>query len=72
MLLIAAASLAASHASLPPPRGGAVVQARATVRVLKGARVRFARDTETDGAVVRQTRLTIDGAQRPARLIEFE
>jgi hypothetical protein len=73
MLLFALA--AATAASVPPtppppPTQGAVLQARASVRILSGARVTAERQPET--AIVSKTTLSgADGRGRPALLVEF-
>ena len=69
MLLLAAATAAAS--ALPPPRSPAVaaVQARASVRIVAGARVRF----ESGGSfVMRDAVIRSGGIAERARLVEFE
>jgi hypothetical protein len=75
MLLLAAAALAAS----PPPSASpqqptsAVVQARATVRIVSAARLHWEEHRrDGDVPVPRKTTIqTLNGPQ-PAKLIEFE
>jgi hypothetical protein len=72
MLLIAAAI--AASAPLAPHREPAVpaVQARATVRILSGARLHIGRENSRDGFIARNAVLRSGGLDQPARLIEFE
>jgi hypothetical protein len=69
--LVAAAALAAPA----QPNGwsnGAVVQARASVRVISGVSLKLG-SANPDAPRPRETRLTAsDGTTRPARLIEFQ
>ena len=69
MLLLAAAALAGTH---PPPHYGPVVQARATVRILSGVRLRFGEKPGRGVPPPRDTILVLGGTAKPARLIEFE
>jgi hypothetical protein len=73
MILIAAATALAAHA-FPPPRhgGGVAIQARAVVRIVHGARLHLPHPPNDHSAMVRQTRIRVDGGERPAQLIEFE
>ncbi|HEU5482227.1 MAG TPA: hypothetical protein VFU80_03920 [Sphingomicrobium sp.] len=67
MLLVLAAAI--SQQTLPPSIS-AVEQARATVRIVCGARVTA--DRLPEEALVRDTKvLGPDGSRKPARLIEF-
>lgn len=74
MLLIAAAAIATAH---PQAASGtsvqAVVQARATVRVVSGARIEWNGATAGGQTPPAKTTVvqTVDGP-RPARVIEFE
>ena len=68
MLLLAAAALAGVH----PPHAGPIVQARATVRILSGARLRFGEKPGPGVPPPRDTILVLGGTAKPARLIEFE
>ena len=74
MLLLAAAAIAFSstHNAAPAPTG-ATVQARATVRIVSGARLNWDQPQHTqDVPAARMTVVqTVNGPQ-PAKLIEFE
>jgi predicted subunit of tRNA(5-methylaminomethyl-2-thiouridylate) methyltransferase len=73
MLLLAAAAIAVSAPDSAPRTAVApTVQARATVRILAGTRIRFEgrRDRATPSLRAAQIR-TLEGRQ-PAQLIEFE
>lgn len=49
-----------------------LIQAQATVRIVRGVTVQLGRETTTDGQQLRSTQVaTADGTQ-PARLIEFQ
>jgi hypothetical protein len=69
MLLFAAAALAAStpHAATMP-----MVQARATVRIIAGVRLRFRETKNADAPVARDTLVRTESGTQPAKLIEFE
>jgi hypothetical protein len=68
MLLLAAAALAGSAPSHPAP----VVQARATVRILSGARLRFGDKPGRGVPDPRNTTFSSNGVVQPARFFEFE
>jgi hypothetical protein len=68
MLLLAAVALAGSAPSHAAP----VVQARATVRILSGARLRFGEKPGRGVPHPRNTTLSSNGVVQPARLFEFE
>jgi hypothetical protein len=68
MILIAAAALAASPPSTPVR---AMVEARATVRILSGTRLQLGKQSD-DGRPARTGVVRIDGAPKSAQLIEFE
>jgi len=73
MLLFAAAALAVS----PQPEAahayvGPTVQARATIRIISGARLSFGDPESSQGPPPRETLLRTDGGSQPAKLIEFE
>lgn len=71
MLWLAAATLAASTAHDTPPHAIAV-QAKATVRILSGARIKFGAASDPALPRARKTVLRMNGSAQPARLIEFE
>jgi hypothetical protein len=48
------------------------IQARAVVRIVHGARLHLPHPPNDHSAMVRQTRIRVDGGERPAQLIEFE
>ena len=71
LLLALAAAIAGTQADTPPaePRR----QARATVRILSGAPVRFAEIEAERPKVLRSTVVrSTDGTTQPAKLLEFE
>ena len=49
-----------------------MVAARATVRILSGARLHLDSDGRKDGLVRRDTFIRTTGGREPARLVEFE
>jgi hypothetical protein len=72
----AASALPASAQSSAGPTG-AVLQARATVRIVSGARVKLGPQQtsnlqSSDVPPQRDTIVVADGSRRPAKLIEFE
>lgn len=71
MLWIAAAALAAST---PPiaDRMHVQVQARATVRIVSAARIRFHGKRDRDVPPIRHAVIHMDGRRHPAELVEFE
>jgi hypothetical protein len=73
MLLLAAAAAAGSTPQAPPRSpAAAVVEARATVRILSGVRVHLGNERGRDGFVRRDSVIRSAGRTEPARLIEFE
>ncbi len=72
MLLLAAAAIAAS-APDNTARTPAIVQARATVQIVVGARLHWDQAQQTNDVPPARTTVvhTVDGPQ-PAKLIEFE
>ena len=69
--LAAAAAIAASTPStgtLPP----VAVQARATVRIISGVRLKLDSTTNPDAPPAHDSVVTTNGTQQPARLIEFQ
>jgi len=73
MLLLTAASIAALAPSAPSrPAPAAVVQARATVRIVNGVRLRFDGERNDDVPPLKTARIITAEGPRPAQLIEFE
>ena len=71
-MLLVAAAIVASAPQLPRQTGVPAVQARATVRILAGVRVRLGESRGQDGFVVRESVLRTAGSSQSAKLIEFE
>ena len=72
MLWIAAAAITVSAPeSAPRPSAAAIVQARATVRIVQGTRIRFER-TDAETPPLRAARIRTDAGPQAAHLIEFE
>jgi hypothetical protein len=69
MFLLAAATLAAAP---PHPPVRPLVQARATVRILSGAKLHLIDGRGENGQSARKTVVRLEGSDRPAQLIEFE
>jgi len=75
MILLFAAAIAAGPAPQARPRNPvtALVEARATVRIVAGARVQLGSSgTGSDGRVARDSIIRSAGGAEAARLIEFE
>jgi hypothetical protein len=73
VMLILAAAIAVSAPPAPPRNPvAAMIEARATVRILSGARVHLGRAEEPDGWTRRDTVIRSAGAVERATLIEFE
>lgn len=81
MVLLSAIALVAAGASGEAPAGASFRQApiaasapaRATVRILPGAKVNLSASAERDGYRLNPATVTVeDGSRRPARLIEFQ
>ena len=74
MMLLLAAAIAAGPAPQARPRNpvAALVEARATVRIVAGVRVQFGSENGRDGFVARDSVIRSAGGAEPARLIEFE
>ena len=71
MLWLAAAAIAASAPTSAPPAPVAV-QARASVRIVSGARVRFDGARSDQVPPPHETIVHSDGAAQRQRLVEFE
>ena len=68
---------AAAAATVAPPSKRAsasvvVVQATATVRIISGVRLKLDSPTNADAPAAHDSLVIADGAQKPARLIEFQ
>lgn len=73
MLLLAAAAIAASiPQGAPQVVARASVQARATVRIISGAEIRFAQQSTPDVPAARETLIRNNGVAQPAKLVEFQ
>ena len=73
MLLLAAAAIAVSAPDSAPRTAAApVVQARATVRILNGTRIRFEVGQDRETPPLRPARIRAPDGPQPAQLIEFE
>lgn len=71
MLMLAAAMLAANAPVETEPRP-AVAQARASVRIISGARVKLDGSPNLDVPAAHQAVVHTDGKAHGARLVEFE
>ena len=74
MFWCAAAVLASQSIAQQPPRAPAtpVVQATASVRILRAARLDFTNATAGETPSTTRTKVRIGEATYPARIIEFE
>jgi hypothetical protein len=74
MLLLAAAAVAVSPSqNASPAPTSAVVQARATVRIVSAARLHWGQERQSkDIPAARATTVQTVSGPQPARLIEFE
>ena len=73
MLWLIAAAAAANAAPQPDSRPAAVaVQATATVRIVSGVKLKLDSPTNDGAPAARDSTISADGTQKPARLIEFE
>jgi hypothetical protein len=73
MLLLAAAIVSATPAQASEQRPvSASVQARATIRVISGARLRLGKVVSNDPFLVRDAVIRSAGTPQPARLFEFQ
>lgn len=72
-LAVAAASGGTSAAGLSTAPASAAAPARASVRILPGAKVNLTARAEADGYRLTPATVTVeDGSRRAARLIEFQ
>ena len=72
MLFALAAALALSPAPADPPTTRVVAQARASVRIISGARVKLDGSNGRDGPAAHEAVVHTEGKPRGARLIEFQ
>lgn len=72
MLALAALAMAASAPQPTPVSIGPEVQARATVRIVSGVRLKLDGSVNVDAPAPRDTMVQSLGEPQPARLIEFE
>ena len=73
MLLLATAALLASAGDAAPKPGAVVVQARATVRIVSGVRLRLGEQQASgDLPPLRDATIRTDAGAQPAKLIEFQ
>ena len=72
MLALAALAMAASAPPPAPPPTGPSVEARATVRIVSGVRLRLDGSANADAPPPRDTVVQAFGEPQPARLVEFE
>jgi hypothetical protein len=75
-LLSAIVLLAAAPSAEAPnwhPRGGAEASARATVRIVSGARVKLGRSADAEPYIITRASVRLeDGTKHPANLVEFQ
>ena len=74
MLILAAA---VAVAAAPPSNAvqaatAAVAEATATVRIVSGVRLKLDSPTNPDAPPAHDSKVSVDGKDQPARLIEFE
>ncbi len=72
MLALAALAMAVSAPQPAPVPIGPAVEARATVRIVSGVRLKLDGSINADVPAPRDTTLRSSGLSQPARLIEFE
>lgn len=73
MLLLVATAVLATATPIDRWRPTASVQARATVRIISGVRLKLDSPTNADAPAARDSFVVArDGSHQPARLIEFE
>jgi hypothetical protein len=70
--LIAAAAAANAAPDTGNPPAPVVVQATATVRIISGVKLKLDSPTNEGAPPARDSTISADGTQKPARLIEFE
>jgi hypothetical protein len=72
MLVLFALAIAASASSGASAPVGPVVQARATVQIISGVRLRLDGRPNADAPAPRDSQIRANGDRHPARLIEFQ
>ena len=75
LLPVALAAAVANDAATPPevaPRAVVVAHATASVRIVSGVRLKLDSPTNPDAPPARDSKVVVNGEERPARLIEFE
>jgi hypothetical protein len=72
MLLFALAAAAVSPSPQSSPPAPVVVQARATVRIISGARIKLGATQNSDAPAAHDTVVNTNGTTQPAKLVEFE
>jgi hypothetical protein len=72
MLILAAAAALATPQPPPSRPAPAVAQATASVRIVSGVRLKLDSPTNPDAPPARDSKVTTETGQRPARLIEFQ
>jgi hypothetical protein len=71
-MLWLAMAVAAAQPKMPPPPAPPVVQARATVRIISGVRLKLDGKPNPDAPRPREAVIHTDRGPKQARLIEFE
>lgn len=74
LFLIATAAVAAAAAAPPPERAlrPVVAQATASVRIVSGVRLKLDSPTNANAPRAHDAKVSVNGEEKPARLIEFE
>jgi hypothetical protein len=72
MVWFAAAAIAASTSAPPSGPAPVTVEATATARIISGVRLRLDSPTNANAPPAHDSIVITNGAQQPARLIEFE
>jgi hypothetical protein len=72
MLSVVALAVAASAAPSAPAPAGPAVQARATVQIISGVRLKLDGQANADAPPPRASVIQANGQSQPARLIEFQ
>jgi len=74
LFLIATAAVAATAAAPPPERGlrPVAAQATASVRIVSGVRLKLDSPSNANAPRAHHAKVSVNGEEKPARLIEFE
>jgi hypothetical protein len=72
MMLLLFAAAAASVTPQESHPAAAVIEARATVRIISAVRVKLDSQTNPEAPPAHDSKVRADGKVQPARLIEFE